>query len=352
MISAQDRRRAVELINEAVAAGARAIKACECVGIAFSSYSKWKQAPEDEDKRPSCPHPNNPRALSQQEQEALFERYCQPDVCDLSLRQAFYVLLDKGEYFGSLSTVHRVLAKLNANKRRDGVRTSTKRHKPTSFEATGPNQVWTWDITYVRDAEHATRFYYVFAVVDVFSRYLVHCDAFEAETAENAVKFLTEALDKHHIKPRHLVLHSDNGAAMKASLTMALLDARGVQFSHSRPRVSNDNPYSESLFKTMKYTGHMGKRNFHSLQECKEVLADFARKYNEQWVHTGINNVTPWARFSGADSAICEARNRVLEQARAKHPNRWIGGRTMQCKSAGNQWLNPDKQATSVKKEA
>lgn len=156
-------------------------------------------------------------------------------------------------------------------------------------------------------------------------------------------------MDKHYIRPRCLVLHSDNGAAMKAAETLGLLAVRGVEFSHSRPRVSNDTPYSESLFKTMKYTGHMGKRNYHSLEECKKGLAAFAQKYNEQWVHSGINNVTPWARFSGADAAICEARRVMLEKARQQHPERWIGGRVMRCEAAGSQWLNPDRQITSLK---
>lgn len=98
---------------------------------------------------------------------------------------------------------------------------------------------------------------------------MVHYDVFEAETSQNAVRFLTEAMDKHYIRPSCLVLHSDNGAAMKAAETLGLLAVRSVEFSHSRPRVSNDNPYSESLFKTMKYTDHMGKRNYHGLEECK-----------------------------------------------------------------------------------
>lgn len=343
MISHQDRRKAVELINEAISAGARAEAACKCLGIAFSSYSKWKQAPENRDKRPTCKHEGNPRALSNSEREAVVARFCSPDVCDLSVRQAFFALLDKGEYLASESTVYRILRSLDANKRRDGVRAPHRHHKPTSYEATGPNQVWTWDITYMRDAKHATRFYYVFAVIDVYSRYLVHCDAFKAESADNAVSFLTTAMEKHRIRPRCLVLHSDNGAAMKAAKTLGLLAVREVEFSHNRPRVSNDNPYSESLFKTMKYTGHMGKRNYASLDDCKKHLADFEEKYNKKWVHSGINNVTPWSRFKGEDEELCASRNRVLAQARAKHPDRWIGGRVMNCKPAGSQWLNPDR---------
>ena len=348
MISTRDRQKAVELITESVQAGARAVEACKCLGIAFSSYLKWRQNPQSEDQRPKREFGPNPRALSEKERQAVYERYCQPDVCDLSVRQAFHALLDKGEYLASEATVYRVLRQHKANTRRDGVRPTVKRHKPTSYEATGPNQVWSWDITYLRDAEHATRFYYAFAVVDIYSRYLVHYDVFDAETSQDAVRFLSEAMNKHFIQPRCLVLHSDNGAAMKAAETLGLLAVRGVEFSHSRPRVSNDNPYSESLFKTMKYTGHMGKRNYHSLEECQGVLADFARKYNEQWVHSGINNVTPLARFSGEDAAICKARRQVMAKARQQHPERWISGRMRNYEPAGSQWLNPDRQVLAT----
>ena len=202
MISARDRRKAVELVTEAVAVGTRAIEACKCVSIAFSSYLKWRDCPEDEDQRPKREFAANLRALSSEERQAVYERYCQPDVCDLSVRQAFYALLNKGEYLASESTVYRVLRRFKVNARRDGVRPAIKQYKPTSYEATGSNQVWTWDITYLRDAEHSTRLYYAFAVIDIYSRYMVHYDVFEAETAQNAVRFLSEAMDKHYIYVR------------------------------------------------------------------------------------------------------------------------------------------------------
>ena len=126
--------------------------------------------------------------------------------------------------------MHRVLRHYKAHARRDGVRPVVKRHMPTSYEATGPNQVWTWGITYLRDAEHSTRFYDAFVVIASHSRYMVNCDDFEAETDQNAVRFLSEAMDKHYIRPRCLVLHSDNGAAMKAAETLGLLAVRVWSF--------------------------------------------------------------------------------------------------------------------------
>lgn len=262
---------------------------------------------------------------------------------DLSIRQAFHGLLDNGEYLAWESTVYRVFRERDVNIRGDGTRESIKRHKPTSFEATGPNQVWSWDNTYLKDANHQQCFYYVFAIVDICSRYVVHADVFDSESAENSVKFLEDAIKKHHIKPRALVLHSDNGAAMKAASTLALLARYEVESSRSRPRVSNDNPYSESLFKTMKYRGYMGKRQYRSLGDAKTKLAEFVKKYNEEWVHSGINNVTPESRFKGYDGCIQEHRRLVLLQARERNRNRWISGVVRQFQMAGSQFLNPDR---------
>lgn len=343
MISPQDRRQALDLINEAVSQGVRLVKACEYLGIAVSTYLKWSKAPEAEDGRITAEHTRNSRALSEEERQAVIERYCQPDMSDLSIRQAFHKLLDMGEYFASESTVYRIFREQDINVRRDGTRKPIKRHKPTSFEATGPNQVWAWDITYLKDAVHQGRFYYVFAIVDIYSRYVVHAAVYESECAENAVKFLEAAIQKHHIKPRALVLHSDNGAAMKAALTLALLAKYEVEPSRSRPRVSNDNAYSESLFKTMKYRGYMGKRQYHSLEEARTKLDEFVTMYNKEWVHSGINNVTPESRFNGIDGLIQDRRQLVLLRARERNPDRWISGTVRQFKMAGSQFLNPDR---------
>lgn len=343
LISASDRRALVELIKEAVKAGATVVNACAVARIAYTSYRKWEQNPDDVDGRLTVKHKRNPRALSEAERQKIVEAFCAPEVCDLSIRQAYYALLDQGIYVGSESTVYRVLKAIGANKRRDGTHIPVRRHKPTSYMATGPNQVWSWDITYLKDAKHATRFYYVFAIIDIYSRMIVHIDVFENESADNAVAFLEKAFDDHFIRPRTLVLHSDNGSAMKSAKTLALLERRGVQFSHSRPRVSDDNPYIEALFKTMKYAGYMGKRSYNNLATVKSHLEKFVRLYNEQWPHTGINNVTPKARFEGTDTAIQRQRDQVLEQAKACHPERWIRGTRRQHVVAGPQTLNPDR---------
>ena len=343
MISPQDRRETVTLVQEAAAAGARATEACRFIGLDYGTFCKWRDHPEDEDRRSTCERKPNRRSLSAEEKAVVIERLCRPDVCDLSPRQAFYKLLDQGEYYCSQSTIYRLFKETGLDVRRDGARPGVHRNKPTSFVATGPNQVWAWDITYLRDANYKTRFYYAFAIVDIYSRYVVHADVFDSETADNAVSFLSEAFDRHHIAPRQLVLHSDNGAAMKAAQTAALLVNRGVQISHSRPRVSDDNPYIESFFKTMKYMGHMGRCRFPSLEACRCRLRSFVRTYNCNMVHSGINCVTPACRFECRDGSVLEARRSVLEEAKRKHPERWIKGKVMDCSVAGPQCLNPDR---------
>ncbi len=287
---------------------------------------------------------HSPKALSDIEVQQLIDRLSQPDVVDKSFPQAYVTLLDNGEYYGSLSTIYRVMRKAGMNTRRNLVRPSQKRHKPTSFAATGPNQVWSWDITYMRDATCQGSFFYGYVIIDIYSRLIVHAEVYPADNAEYATEFLAEAFRKHGIKPRSLVLHSDNGASMKAVETLALLNEWGVRFSHSRPRVSNDNPYSEAFFKTLKYKGgRYPKQGFRSLKNAREWVAKFVTSYNNDHFHSGIGYVTPQSRFNNEDVEILAQRKQVLEKARKKNPERWISRKVMNCEPAGSQFLNPDQ---------
>ena len=351
MISPQDRRQAVELIDEAIGNGAGLVRACEALGICPKTYHAWKADPTGEDGRTKAARATqerkpSPRALSEEERQELVSRYCQPDVRDLSIPQAFYTLLDNREYYGSLRTVYRVMKDANLNAQRTSTRSPQKRSKPTSYLATGPNQVWTWDITYLRDATCSGRFFYAYAIIDIFSRVIVHHAVYPADNSEYAEKFLGEAFKRHHIKPRALVLHSDNGASMKAANVRALLSNEGIEFSHSRPRVSDDNPYSEAFFRTLKYTGEVRypKGGFESIDAANAWLTEYVDTYNGSRYHSGINYVTPNARFTGEDKVILAARRQCIEAAKERHPERWIQGKVMNCEPVGGVWLNPDKE--------
>lgn len=278
--------------------------------------------------------------------QKILERYCQEDVVNLSLSQAFYKLLDDGIYLCSLSTLYRISRRQGWNKKRTRTAEPRNRYKPTSYSAKAPNQVWSWDITYFRSNQYSGKFFYAYVVIDIYRRYVVHRRVFDADNADYAVQFLSEAFDKYGIQPQQLVVHSDNGASMKAAKTLALLKKRGVTFSHSRPRVSNDNPYSESVFKTLKYNGTYvyPVSGFDSAASAEAWLDGFVRHYNEVHRHRGIRMVTPGSRFRGEDAEILRRRKATIELAKAQAPYRWIQGHTLNCEPIGAVFLNPDKE--------
>lgn len=263
---------------------------------------------------------------------------------DLSLPQAYYKLLDEGVYMCSLSTLYRLFRKLGLNANRTPVREARRRSRPTAYCATKPNEVWTWDITYLRTCKYTGRFYYAYVIVDVYSRAVISAQVFDADNAEYAVKFLHDAFNKHGIKPGQLVVHSDNGSSMKAAATMALLDSCGITFSHSRPRVSNDNPYSESFFRTLKYSGDYlyPRDGFESIEHARQWIDGFVEHYNEHHRHRGIRWVTPMQRFRGEDIEILRRRRETILAARRQRPERWIGSAVLNCTPVGGVWLNPD----------
>ena len=272
-------------------------------------------------------------------------RFCRVDVRDLSLEQAFYKLLDENrEYWCSLSTLHRIFRERGLDARRSPAREARRRGRPTAYCASRPDEVWTWDITYLRSSLHTGRFFYAYVIIDVYSRMVVGARVFDADCARFAVQFLREAFNSHGIRPGQLVVHSDNGASMKAAPTLALLESCGVAFSHSRPRVSNDNPYSESFFRTLKYSGdHLYPRDgFESVQEAQKWVQDFVDCYNEHHRHRGIRMVTPGQRYRGEDAEILRRRRETMLAARRRNPNRWISGRVLDCTPIEGVWLNPE----------
>ena len=273
------------------------------------------------------------------------ERFCREDVRDLSLTQAFYKLLDENkEYWCSLSTLYRLFRARGLNARRAPTRKARLRSRPTAYSAEKPNEVWTWDITYLRSSTYTGRFYYAYVIVDVYSRMVVSARVFDADNADFAVRFLGDAFRKYGIRPGQLAVHSDNGASMKAAPTMALLEKNGIIFSHSRPRVSNDNPYSESFFRTLKYSGDClyPRDGFNNVEEAEQWVQSFVEHYNEHHRHRGIRMVTPGQRYRGEDAEVLRRRRETMLEARRNHPERWIGDSVLNCTPIGRVWLNPE----------
>ena len=284
---------------------------------------------------------------SEEERQKIINRFCARDVADMSPHQAYYYLLDeKKQYLCSEATLYRIFKAANLNTRRAPVRENRNRYRPNPYKATAPHMVWTWDITYFRTSRYTGRFYYAYVIVDLYSRYIVSAKVYDADNAKLAGDFLGNAFEQYDIRPDTLVVHSDNGASMRAASTMAVLKNRGVEFSHSRPRVSNDNPYSESLFRTLKYDGtyRYPAGGFDSVEQAQKWLDGFVLHYNEGHRHRSIRMVTPGTMLRGEHIAILRERKKTIEKARKAHPERWIMGVSMCCEPCKEVWLNPDNE--------
>jgi transposase InsO family protein len=233
-------------------------------------------------------------------------------------------LADEGIYIASESSFYRVLKSAKQLTRRGKQRIPT--HKaPKFYVARGPNQVWSWDISYLPTIVGGL-FYFLYFFMDIYSRKIVGYGVYNSEKASHAIEVLLQAYKNENIKKRQIVLHSDNGSPMKASTFKETLKYLGVTTSYNRPSVSNDNPYSEALFKTTKYCPWYPKEPFKSLQEAKDWVDKFVKWYNYQHLHSGLKYITPEIRHRKKDNEIIEKRIRVYEDANNKNPNRWIKG--------------------------
>jgi transposase InsO family protein len=209
--------------------------------------------------------------------------------------------------------------------------------------ATGPNQLWSWDITYLKSNVRGM-FFYLYLVVDVWSRKVVGWTVERCERAEHASNLIRHICEQTGVDAHGLVLHSDNGGPMKGATMLATLQWLGIMPSFSRPHVKDDNAYSEALFRTLKYRPSYPRRPFRSLEEARQWVTDFVDWYNNHHRHSGINFVTAADRHAGRNTAILERRRQVYELARQKHPERWTGN-TRDCTPVATVYLNPDAQA-------
>ena len=233
------------------------------------------------------------------------------------------LLADKEIFVASESSFYRILKAVNLAAHRSNSRPKTN-HKPKPFIATAPNQVWTWDITYLRSSVRGI-FYYLYLIVDIYSRKIVGWDVHETECAELATVLIGSALLTEKISGEGLVIHSDNGGPMKGSTLLVMLQWLGIVSSFSRPSVSDDNPFSEALFKTLKYCIAYPSKPFLSLDQAWAWVKEFVRWYNDEHLHSAIKFVTPAARHDGKDVEILAKRKLVYENAKLINPSRWSG---------------------------
>lgn len=308
------------LLDEAQRSGARLGPACETLGINKRTVERWRSSGASDDLRegPKTPPPNK---LSQQERQKIMATMNSPAYRDLSPNQIVPLIADKGHYLASESSFYRILREEDLLHHREPSRPSVHT-RPTEKVATGPNQVWSWDITYLASPVRGL-FYYLYMVMDVWSRKITGWEVHHIEDMTLSSAMIRRLCEENNIAPEQLNLHSDNGGPMKGATMLATLEKLGVAASFSRPRVSDDNPYSESLFRTLKYRPEYPKRPFESLEAATEWVSGFVRWYNEEHLHSEISFVTPSDRHAGHDTAILKNRERVYEEARKKNPNRW-----------------------------
>jgi len=350
MTSPEDRRLALELIKEAVEAGARQDRACELLGMTERTVRRWKkQLTEElplEDRRLAVASQRTPQnKLTEAEKERIISLCNQPEYKSLPPTQIVPLLADQGEYIASESSFYRVLREVEQVHRRGRMTAPRTVIKPKGYKAEAANEVWSWDITYLASTIRGV-FYKLYLIEDIFSRKIVGWEVHAEETSAHASGLIGKACLAEGIHEDGLVLHSDNGSPMKGATMLALLQKLGIVPSFSRPSVSDDNPYSESLFRTLKYTPAYPSQPFDSIEAARQWVDEFVQWYNEEHRHSAIRFVTPGQRHRGEDVAILEARKAVYESAKEKNPQRWSGD-IKNLDPVTEVWLNPPKEERS-----
>jgi putative transposase len=287
-----------------------------------AAHATWYRRRAPRAQRTARPRPAPPLALSSLERQRILDTLNSARFADCTPYTAWARLLDEGTYLGSVRTFYRVLAAAGLVQERRAQLVHPAHLKPELI-ATAPNQVWSWDITRLRSTMKWQHFY-LYVLLDIFSRYVVGWLVASNENAGLASALIEETCDKYGIARDTLTLHSDRGSPMRAKTTAELLVDLGVAASFSRPRVSNDNPFSEAQFKTLKYRPDFPER-FDGVEHARLHLRGFFGWYNDQHRHSGIGFMTPATVHFGRSRAINEQRRRVLQAAYAVHPERFKG---------------------------
>lgn len=307
---------------EALAQKVGVATACDVLAVSRATLYR-RRAPVATREAPAAKRPSPPRALSGAERQAVLDLLHSDRFVDTAPAAVVATLLDEGIYHCSPRTMHRVLAAHGENGERRAQRTHPPRVVPR-LEATAPNQVWSWDITRLPGP---TRWcsYPLYVLLDIYSRYVVAWMVAERELARLALRLVMTGIEREQVVRHELSLHQDNGAPMRAKTFWQTLVDMGLLMSYSRPRVSNDNPYSESQFKTLKYMPRYPGR-FGSPKEARRWGRGFFEWYNHEHCHSGIAMLTPYTVHSGCAEEALAQRQRTLDEAFALHPERFVNG--------------------------
>lgn len=347
MIRQEDREQMMGHIEVACRDGARRRPACEIAGLDVRTLQRWRAKGGGGDGRPDARRPPPAHALSEDERARLLAVANEPRFADMAPARIVPALADEGVYLASESSFSRVLRAAGQSRRRGRARAPRPSKAPTTHVARAPGEVWCWDMTYL-PGEVAGRWFFLYLILDLYSRKVIGFEVHDSDRADHAVALLkkTALAEGLHGRPpeQRPVLHGDNGATLKATTVLATLHWLKIRPSYSRPRVSDDNAFVESLFRTAKYRPEFpASGGFKDLQAARQWASAFVRWYNHDHHHSGIRFVSPAQRHAGQDREILAARDALYQQARQAHPRRW-SGKTRDWSPIGAVTLNPERE--------
>ena len=316
-------------------------EACTAVGLARATWYRAQARTSCEtpgSQSETRPRATSPRALSSVERQSVLDLVHEPRFVDLSVPQVWASSLDEGNYLCSRSTMYRILdAHDEVRERRDQLRRPV--YTKPELLATGPNQVWTWDITKLK-GPRKWKYFHLYVIIDIFSRKVVGWMVAECESATLAEELIAATIEKEGIEPGQLTIHADRGSSMKSKAVALLLSDLGVTKTHSRPHVSNDNPFSEAHFKTLKYRPDFPER-FGSLEDARVFCRRFFEWYNNRHRHSGIGLMTPADVHHGRALGVRAIRAQALDAAYLLHPERFVRKPPEPPELPTAVWINP-----------
>jgi len=321
--------------------------ACSVLGVSRAGYYRRRLkgthcAADVQDARVSKPRRPHPRALGAEECRQVLETLHSPRFRDRAPAEVVATLLDEGRYLASERTMYRILAAEHETGERRNQLVHPAYARPELL-ATGPNQLWSWDITKLKGPSTWT-YFYLYVILDVFSRSVVGWMVALRESATLAEQLIDETAAKHGIRPGQLTIHADRGSSMTSKPVAFLLADLGITKSHSRPHVSNDNPFSESQFKTMKYWPGFPQR-VASFEIARAYCRPFFAWYNTEHRHSGIGMLTPEMVHTGQTERVRAHRASVLDTAYTAHPERFVHGPPSPPTVPETVWINPPEAA-------
>ena len=345
MTRLEDRQTLIDQIAEARAGGARQAPACILAGVDPRTIQRWRKndGMTGGDRRPDAIRPAPSHALTEEERARIVEVANEPRFAQTPPARIVPVLADEGVYIASESSFHRVLRTHGQMNRRGRARPPRRLRPPTTHIATGPGNVWCWDMTFL-PATVQGRWFYLYLILDLYSRKIVGFEVHDTDSADHAAHLArrTALAEGIHAMPVRPVLHGDNGATLKGTTVLAMLHWLGIEPSYSRPRVSDDNPYAEAVFRTAKYRPEFPAKGFAELDAARQWAVDFVHWYNDVHRHSGIKYVTPAQRHAGHDRPVLTARHELYQRARQSNPRRWSGG-TRDWTPVAAVTLNPER---------